>query len=345
MSGDGVNTYNWNARDQLSSVIKTGQTLPSFIYDAFGRRQKKTLGATVTSYLYDGTNAVQELTNGTPSANMLTGLGVDEVFQRSESAATRTFLSDALGSTLALADTSGVVQTSYTYAPYGETTVTGTTSTNTTQYTGRENDNDGLYFYRARYYHPVFSRFVSEDPIGFGGGDANLYRYVNSNPTNMTDPTGNCPICVVVLVAWMIADAHDLFLSGRKHSKAEYALFAVNLTPIGRIGRAIGLTSEAARAAVQTARGLQKAWTHLEKAGLLTKWSGKTSPAQISSMLRGILENPIAVADDVLYKTPVKVFLGEFRDAPIAVFVSQETGKVVSAFVPSVERFMRLFVK
>jgi hypothetical protein len=161
----------------------------------------------------------------------------------------------------------------------------------------------------------------------------------------MTDPTGNCPICVVVLVAWMIADAHDLFLSGRKHSKAEYALFAVNLTPIGRIGRAIGLTSEAARAAVQTARGLQKAWTHLEKAGLLTKWSGKTSPAQISSMLRGILENPIAVADDVLYKTPVKVFLGEFRDAPIAVFVSQETGKVVSAFVPSVERFMRLFVK
>src|SRR5688500_19845471 len=58
--------------------------------------------ATVTSYLYDGANAVQELIGATPSANMLTGLGVDEVFQRTEGATPRAFLSDALGGTLAL---------------------------------------------------------------------------------------------------------------------------------------------------------------------------------------------------------------------------------------------------
>ena len=144
MSGDGTNTYSWNARDQLSAVTKTGVTLPSFTYDAFGRRQKKTLGATVTSYLYDGANTVQELTAASPSANMLTGLGMDELFQRVDGATTRTALSDALGGTLALADSSGVVQTSYTYAPYGETTFTGTASNNTSQYTGRENDSDAL---------------------------------------------------------------------------------------------------------------------------------------------------------------------------------------------------------
>jgi RHS repeat-associated protein len=228
MLGDGVNSYSWNARDQLSAVTKSGQTLPSFTYDAFGRRQKKTLGATVTSYLYDGANSVQELTGATPTANMLTGLGVDEVFRRTESAATRTFLSDALGSTVALADTAGVVQTSYTYAPYGATTFTGTSSTNGSQYTGRENDNDGLYFYRARYYHPVFSRFTSEDPIEFGGGDANLYEYGAGSPTNFTDPSGNCAVFAALGAALTIS---AFVLSGRKSEKTfgDWVTLGVNL--------------------------------------------------------------------------------------------------------------------
>jgi RHS repeat-associated protein len=190
MNGDGTNTYSWNARNQLSAVTKSGQTLPSFTYDAFGRRQKKTLGATVTSYLYDGGNTVQELTGGSPTANVLTGPGLDEIFQRSEGPTTRTFLADALGSVVALADTAGVVQTSYTYAPYGETTVSGAASNNKNQYTGRENDSDGLFFYRARYFQPVFGRFVSEDPLGFGGGDSDLYAYTGGRPTYLTDPSG-----------------------------------------------------------------------------------------------------------------------------------------------------------
>jgi RHS repeat-associated protein len=48
---------------------------------------------------------------------------------------------------------------------------------------------DGWYS-RARYYHPVLQRFISEDPIGFLGGDTNLYAYVRNAPTTVTDPTG-----------------------------------------------------------------------------------------------------------------------------------------------------------
>ena len=39
-------------------------------------------------------------------------------------------------------------------------------------------------------YDPSVGRFLSEDPIGFAGGDANLYRYVGNSPTNFTDPSG-----------------------------------------------------------------------------------------------------------------------------------------------------------
>ena len=100
-------------------------------------------------------NPVQELTGSTPKANLLTGLGVDETFSRSDASGARRLLTDALGSTLALTDGTGAVQTSYSYEPYGKTTVSGTASSNSFEYTGRENDNTGLYFYRARYYNPV----------------------------------------------------------------------------------------------------------------------------------------------------------------------------------------------
>jgi hypothetical protein len=33
-------------------------------------------------------------------------------------------------------------------------------------------------------------RFISVDPMGFGAGDTNLYRYVGNNSTNATDPSG-----------------------------------------------------------------------------------------------------------------------------------------------------------
>jgi uncharacterized protein RhaS with RHS repeats len=43
---------------------------------------------------------------------------------------------------------------------------------------------------RARYYDPDVGRFISEDPIGFDGGDVNLYTYVGGNPVMGVDPWG-----------------------------------------------------------------------------------------------------------------------------------------------------------
>jgi RHS repeat-associated protein len=77
----------------------------------------------------------------------------------------------------------------YAYSPYGETTVLGPDEGNPLQYTGRENDGTGLYYYRARYYDPVLSRFISEDLIGSEGG-TNLYAYVNGDPITHVDPNG-----------------------------------------------------------------------------------------------------------------------------------------------------------
>ena len=139
----------------------------TFTYDGLGRREKKTINGNMTEFLYDKLNPVQETSGATILANILPGLGIDEFLSRTDVAAgtTSNFLTDALGSSVAVTDSAGVIQTDYTYEPFGKTALNGVSNSNPYQFTGRENDASGLYYYRARYYHPGLARLISEDPI------------------------------------------------------------------------------------------------------------------------------------------------------------------------------------
>lgn len=187
MLSDGARSFTWDARNRLVAI--SGAASASFAYDAVGRRISKTVGGGTTDFVYDGLNPVQERSSGGVVANLITGLGIDEFIRRTDASGDRDFVTDALGSTLALADGSGAVQTSYTYDPYGNAQLTGAASSNSYQYTGRENDGTGLYHYRLRYYYSTIGRFLSEDPIGpWDGG--NTYLYALGAPTAYTDPLG-----------------------------------------------------------------------------------------------------------------------------------------------------------
>ncbi|OLI93236.1 type IV secretion protein Rhs, partial [Xanthomonas oryzae pv. oryzae] len=130
---DGSRSYVWDDRDRLSQIQEGGTTIASFSYDALGRRTAKTEGGTSTQYLYDGLDTVQE-TQGSTVNPILTGPGIDQRYARNDTGGRTYFLTDQLGST------------AYTN-PY--------------QYTGREKDLNGLYYYRARYYRPQWARFIS----------------------------------------------------------------------------------------------------------------------------------------------------------------------------------------
>jgi RHS repeat-associated protein len=125
----------------------------------------------------------------TQIARSSTRPGLDEIYSRADSTGTKSFLTDALGSTLAPADSSGSVSTSYTYEPFGNATLIGAASSNTFQYTGRENDGTGVSYLRARYYSPGLQRFLSEYLIETPGSS---FAYARDLPTMLTDRTGLC---------------------------------------------------------------------------------------------------------------------------------------------------------
>jgi RHS repeat-associated protein len=101
------------------------------------------------------------------------------------------FLPNQLSSTTGLTNGSGALTQSYLYGPFGES-LNVPSDSNPFQFTGRENDGDGLLYYRARYYNPAWGRFASADPAGFDGG-INPYIYAWDNPVNHGDASGLDP--------------------------------------------------------------------------------------------------------------------------------------------------------
>jgi RHS repeat-associated protein len=250
LTSDGSDTYTWNARDELTAI--GGSTSATFAYDALGRRRAKTVSGTTTDFLYDGWSLVQELSGGSPTANLLGGTGIDEILTRTDGTGTMSFLADPLGSNVALADSNGTVQTSYTYDPFGQATVTGAATNNSVTFTGRESDGTGLMFYRARYYDPRRQRFLEGDPVGFGGGSVNLYTYVNNRPTMLTDPTGKNPLIVLPVVGCIAGGIGAGAMSG--WSARKMALGCAVGALIG-LGAGAGLAGEAVAEGTAAAEG------------------------------------------------------------------------------------------
>jgi YD repeat-containing protein len=119
LRSDGLTSYDWNARNQLTAIAGSSGT-SSFAYDAMSRRVSKTTNGQALTSLYDGVNPVHELASGTPVFNLLTGLSAGERFLISQASLTQAILTDALGSVIALIDDeSGQIGSQYTYEAYG----------------------------------------------------------------------------------------------------------------------------------------------------------------------------------------------------------------------------------
>jgi RHS repeat-associated protein len=156
-----------------------------------------------TKYLiYDGARSIIEYDGaGIIRGRSLYGLGGDEIIARDNNGQPQFPMQDRLGSTIAVTGAKGQVLEKYRYEAFGTPHFFDevgspiqdekTRINNDILFVGREwVSRFGFYENRARAYHPGLGRFMSEDPSGFGGGDANLYRYCANDPINRSDPSG-----------------------------------------------------------------------------------------------------------------------------------------------------------
>ncbi len=189
--GSAQRTLEWDALDRLIA-IESSTFSGAYVYDPLGRRIEKTESGTTARYQYDGLDVVAEYNgSNTLQATYIFGPGIDEPLKVRRASTTAAFHTDGLGSVLAVSSVgspSSDLRT-YEYGAFGELESQSGTFANAYTYTGRERDDSGLYYYRARYYLPEVGRFLTPDPIGLAGG-TNPYAYVGSNPVNFRDPFG-----------------------------------------------------------------------------------------------------------------------------------------------------------
>jgi RHS repeat-associated protein len=200
----------WDYRNRLKEVQTYGPiplALPAkafYYYNAFDQRIGKLVDSNGDSavdltenFIYDGTNLILVTDGGSdPQQRYLTGLKTNEIFAEESSQATpgstRWALTDHLGTVRAIADHDGNLVNVTTYRAFGEVVSHSAPGQAIRMgWTGYVYDAETkLNNAWHRYYDPRGGRFISVDPMGFGAGDTNLYRYVTNNALGSTDPTG-----------------------------------------------------------------------------------------------------------------------------------------------------------
>jgi RHS repeat-associated protein len=183
--------YSWDYENRMTQAVSRKQTV-RYKYDALGRRVAQYAGAKgQTKFTYDGPDVLLDDFNGTLT-KYINGLGIDNKLRQTISSTASYFLADHLSSTNGLADSTGSLTSSTLYDSFGN--ATNPSFPTRYQFTGREQDPvTGLQYNRARWYDASIGRFISEDPIGFRGGDINLYGYVGNKPLRFRDPKGLFP--------------------------------------------------------------------------------------------------------------------------------------------------------
>ena len=187
-----------------------------YLYDGAGNRLAAwRRGAAGTRYVYDVAGNLLAEANGSNQILRYYVYGQGLLAMVTPSGASYSYHYDATGNTVAMTDGSQAVVNRYAYTPYGQIVGKAESVPQPFQYVGQYGvmaEPNGFYYMRARYYDPEVGRFVSEDPIGFEGGDVNLYAYVQNNPVNRVDPTG---------LYWFRQSWHTEYVVGRRGSLVE----------------------------------------------------------------------------------------------------------------------------
>jgi RHS repeat-associated protein len=204
-SGGTFTSFTYDYRDRLTGVKQAGTVIATYIYDALDHRIGVQESSSTTWTVYNGTSADALpygdfnssgtlLTRYVSGPGMVNGAVVDELLARTSSGGTSAwYLTDKLDSVRDAVSSAGTAIDHVVYDSFGNiTTETSASNGDRFKFAGMLRDsNTGQNLDNARWYGSSLGRFNSMDPLAFRAKDANLFRYVVNNPTNMVDRSGH----------------------------------------------------------------------------------------------------------------------------------------------------------
>jgi RHS repeat-associated protein len=194
VQGSNVTQYSYSSRGELLRVDLADGRVIEYINDPVGRRIAKKVGGVVTEkYLWQGLTQLLAVYDGNNNLAMRFEYADARVPVAMTKGGTTYYLTyDQVGSLRIVADTSGNIVKRIDYDSFG--TIINDTNHGFTipfGFAGGLYDGDtGFVRFGFRDYEPETGRWTAKDPVGFAGGDVDLYAYVVNNPIKFADPYG-----------------------------------------------------------------------------------------------------------------------------------------------------------
>jgi RHS repeat-associated protein len=192
--GTDTTFYKYDALGNLLQVSLPGGTVIQYVVDGMGRRiGKKVNGTLVQGFLYqDQLHPIAELDGSGTVVSRFIYAGANSPSYMIKSGVAYRLIADQLGSVrLVLNAADGTVAQRIDYDEFGVVTANTNPGFQPFGFAGGLYEaQTNLVRFGARDYDAQTGRWGAKDPLSFGAGDPNFYRYAADDPVNSIDPTG-----------------------------------------------------------------------------------------------------------------------------------------------------------
>jgi RHS repeat-associated protein len=200
-AGSAVTRFAWDSASRLVTLDHPDKATERYNYNADNMRIAKYIGTTLSEYVLDSSSVVAELSAGETVAawTMAGGIWGGAISEHRRNRSVYLTFDQSSNIRLVTDDTAEIVA-QYSYDAFGSECAKVGEYDTPLRYgggVGYWSDEADRVYVRARHYSPSTGRWISRDPLGFDGGDWNVYRYVKNAAGVAVDPSGQqtCSAC------------------------------------------------------------------------------------------------------------------------------------------------------
>jgi len=201
IEGGARTEYSYATTGELLSVTLPDSRVISYVNDPLGRRiAKKIDGVVVEKYLWSGLTTLLAVYDGNDTLRQRFEYADERMPAAMTAGGFTYYLSyDQVGSLRLVTDAAGIIVQQIDYDTFGNIlSDSNPTFTVPFGFAGGLHDRDtSLVRFGHRDYLPEIGKWTAKDPIGFAGGDSNLFGYVQNDPVNLVDPEGLLTLVII----------------------------------------------------------------------------------------------------------------------------------------------------